>query len=920
MNRGLSMFAVGVARGVRVAIAVLLAGQVVMAQDAERQPIEPEGIQEIEAPAIADPVRTLVNAPYLTETERRELRVFHGLWEPQDLATPQLQARAALIRGAYDDPSFSEDLVSAELTAEALVARGELQRALDVLEGVETLRATRLRAEAFEGLGRYERAAETLEPLFLMAQEQRQTSAAEVVEIVRGLMVRTRVVGQAIGGGADFRAMNSALARARQALDRLHWPVLLAEAELLYDKDNSSEAVDAAVEALELNPRAARAWYLLGLLAADAFDFDRADAIALELDKLGASTGGPEARESILGDLLRVRTGLNRRDEDGAQEAIDRLVARAPNHPEVRALEAAVAAARFEFPKAESLVAAYDAARPDSPLALLEVGKALSDLRQYRESGEYLRRAAHRAPHWAEPMLELGLMELQAGRDLEGLHALRDAMALEPFNVRGRNSLELAEALMTYEQVESEHFVVRYDGSTTDGLLAREMLPVLEQIHERVAGDGPGGIDHQPSQKTTIDLMPDHRWFSVRITGVTGVHTMAASTGPVVALESPRVGRGHLVGEYDWPRVIQHEYTHTVSLSRTRNRIPHWFTEASAVYLEDAPRDESRARLLASALQADRLFDLDEINIAFVRPKEPNDRAQAYAQGHWMYEFMIERNGPGAVLRLMDLYALGKPEPMALREVLGVGPDEFLEEFKAWARAETIEWGLVLPEDVPDLSDLLIAEGVWAGVSDLSWSERVAWAGRFLAGAGPLFRAEWIDTEPTDIMIANWLEAYPEHPKVLEVAVKREIAMLGEPTAAMVRVLERWADACNVCEAPHRHLAKLYLDGAGPGPDAAIPHLEFLDAREQHSTSYAVALAKRYAARGEWELAREKAERATRIAPFDADWRELAARIAIQSKDFRTARRHIEALVELEPDRDIHKRRLQALEGLESSG
>jgi len=120
-------------------------------------------------------------------------------------------------------------------------------------------------------------------------------------------------------------------------------------------------------------------------------------------------------------------------------------------------------------------------------------------------------------------------------------------------------------------------------------------------------------------------------------------------------------------------------------------------------------------------------------------------------------------------------------------------------------------------------------------------------------------------------------------------------------------------------------LAKLYLEGAsGPGgasaAEAAIEHLEFLDAREQNSAVYAVELAKRYAALGRWEEAQQKAERATRIAPFDADWRELAATIAIKRRDYPAARRHIEALTALEPDREVHQKRLEALERMEASG
>ncbi|MEL6741826.1 MAG: hypothetical protein AAFP26_14330, partial [Planctomycetota bacterium] len=172
------------------------------------------------------------------------------------------------------------------------------------------------------------------------------------------------------------------------------------------------------------------------------------------------------------------------------------------------------------------------------------------------------------------------------------------------------------------------------------------------------------------------------------------LHTIAAATGPVIAMEAPKVGPGHKVGAYDWRRTLQHEYVHTVTLSRTDNRLPHWFTEAAAQFLEDAPRDEQTCRLLATKLRDGALFDMDEINIRFTRPRNPEDRALAYAQGHWMYEFMVERFGDDAPRRLMDAYARGEREAQAMPSELGIDRDVFLDDFRAWAREQADGWGL----------------------------------------------------------------------------------------------------------------------------------------------------------------------------------------------------------------------------------
>src|SRR5690606_11526469 len=134
---------------------------------------------------------------------------------------------------------------------------------------------------------------------------------------------------------------------------------------------------------------------------------------------------------------------------------------------------------------------------------------------------------------------------------------------------------------------------------------------------------------------------------------------------------------------------------HTVTLSRTNYRIPLWFTEAAAVFLENSPLDYQTAQLMTMALTQDQLFDLQEVDVAFVRPKKPSDRAQGYAQGHWMYRFMRERWGPQAPLTLMDLYAAGVREDAAMRQALGVSQEEFLSAFREWARDDARSWGML---------------------------------------------------------------------------------------------------------------------------------------------------------------------------------------------------------------------------------
>jgi hypothetical protein len=142
-------------------------------------------------------------------------------------------------------------------------------------------------------------------------------------------------------------------------------------------------------------------------------------------------------------------------------------------------------------------------------------------------------------------------------------------------------------------------------------------------------------------------------------------------------------------------------------------------------------------------------------------------------------------------------------------------------------------------------------------------------------------------------------------------------ASRGAPTAEVVPLLEAYAAARPVDPFPHKLLTTWFLSGGGKDDPSAtervISHLEFLDAREQYTPAYASELANRYGVLGQWDRAWAKALRAVRIAPYDARTRETAATVAILRKDYDAAQWQLEALKVIEPDRDIHTQRLDAL-------
>lgn len=861
--------------------------------------------------------------PYLRPAEATDLRIHHGVPFATDLDTPARRAAFALQRGDFASPALLDPAAPMLDRAEAAVQRGETDAALALLAGAPGARAVRLRVDALEQAGRYPEAVALARTLVDRLGAGELAAAPDITDAVRAAITLNRLAGpRAPGAGAqgEFQSLMRALGAARQA-DPFHWPAPLAEAELLFDKDNFEQCQAALAEAKALNPTAAEILALEGRVAIAGFALDGAEEVARALDagvapppaapaadRAGAAAAGlpdpalapPAAdRPSPHAASIRARAMVRQDAPDLGEAALAPALSLYPRRRDLLEAAVAVQALRYDDATLRARLDAYETLSPASPHAYLAAGKALADARQYAPAAALLGEARRRAPRWAQPVAELGLLEVQSGRDAEALDALESAAELDPFNIRVTNSLKLLREVAGYTRVEGEHFVIRAKPGL-DVRLAREMLPVLDAMHGVVAGDGPG-LRHEPAARTLIDLMPDHAWFAVRIAGLPRIHTIAASTGPVIAMETPRDGRGHS-GTYDWPRVIRHEYTHTVGLSRTRNRVPHWFTEAQAVYLELAPRDERTIELLAAAYQGEKLFDFTRINIAFTRPERPTDRPLAYAQGHWMYQYIVETWGEEAPLKLMDLYAQGVREEEAFKRVLEVDRGTFTSVFLAWARDRLVEWGMLPRAGQPTLAELLEAHRAAAAAAPQEPD-----------GAPPQSAPD----EPTRELVDAWLADHPDHPDLLELAVGFALeAAGGEPTREMAPLLKRFAAARPIAHLPHRLLARLEL--AGPDPLAAIPHLEFLDAREEKQPVYAAQLAALHARAGDWAKAAASAERAVRLAPFQAPHRELAAGLALKQSDLPAARRHLEFLAELEPDRPIHAQRLEALGKLEA--
>jgi predicted Zn-dependent protease len=818
-------------------------------------------------PELAPSVRAALQSTALSDAERAALRLRHGIWDDGDLLTPADRAVAALAAWELASPALADPAVPAPLRAEARVRAGAPAEALAVLEGASGARADLVRALALDALGRGVDAAAAARAAMDAGRSAADRDAR--MDAVEATALLARLEGRP---ARDWQAMLDALAALRDA-DRSDPRPRLLEGRLLLEKDRFEDGVNAVGEAIARDLRSSEGLHLLGRVCIATFDFEGARRAAALLRGINAA--------HPLADLLDAEAALQSRDPATAAAALDALLARFPGNRQALAFRAAADGMRFDMDAMRARLAALDREMPGSPLGPYEAGRFLSLGRQYAEAAETLGEAARRAPGWSAPVAELGLMEMQSGRDAEALSALRRAVALDPYDRRASHSLTLAEMLGGWKRFDGERFTVRCKPGI-DEALAAWMPSALDAMAPEVTG----WLAHVPAERTVIELHPDHKSLAVRITGMPWIHTIAASTGPLIALEAPREGAPKLhLGVFDWLAVLRHEYVHTVSLDMTRNRLPHWFTEALATRLEGKPRSWDTVQLLARAFEADRLFDLDGINWAFIRPERRDDRQQAYAQGAWMVEFIEKEWGRDAILRLLALYRDGTDERRAFAEVLGIDRDEFLRRFRAHAERDLRSWGMLAE---PPLA-ALVGDGQGGGDPAPSGVAQV-----------------------DDARLAALLAEHPAHPDLLELWLRRRLRDGAAPDAAAEERLAAYSRLRPADPWPHRVLAAA---ARAAGDDAkARPHLEFLEAGTDNDAGPSLELARIARAAKNPPKALEHATRAARIEAYDPGTREFAAAVAIEAGDLPSARMHIQALTVLEPDEARHRARLARID------
>lgn len=479
-----------------------------------------------------------------------------------------------------------------------------------------------------------------------------------------------------------------------------YWQAHFDAGMLYLEKFNEPEAAKSFNAALLINPRAVEAHLGMAQLALLKFETETAErslARAREVNDKSIDA-------SCLGADWRLRKG----QPHEAIEDLEHARALNPASADVLGRLAAVFLMLDGAEKSDRLTEVLAAVKQLNPKPAefeFVVAGTLDACQRYPIAAQWYDRAIEHDPKLHAARSAQGLMQMRLGDEPRAKKLLERAFEADPFNVRVLNSLKVLDVLSEYATIETDHFIIRFNRGA-DEFLAQEAADYLEtevypELTRRFA--------FEPPEKSLFEIFSrtrntsGHGWFSARLVGLPGVGTIGACAGKIVALTSP----SEVKKQFDWGRVLKHEFVHVLNLQQTDFNTPHWFTEGLAVASEGLPRPQQWKELLAKRARAEKLFTLNTIESGFVRPRSSEDWLLAYCQAELYVEHLQKTFGESATARLLAAYRDRQTTSDALKAVFEVEVADFERGYRTYVDQVVSEMKLPYSaEEEQSLSDL----------------------------------------------------------------------------------------------------------------------------------------------------------------------------------------------------------------------
>ena len=441
---------------------------------------------------------------------------------------------------------------------------------------------------------------------------------------------------------------------------------------LLHERFNNGDAVDLFKEALQRDPKNARAYLGLAIVSADGFD-NKAGEYALK--SLSLDPKQPEPHELLAG------LALENNDIEHAVSEADDALAVSTDAMDAMAIHAAVDLLADRVSESDLWFSKVRAVNPGYGQGYALVARQLEMHYRYEDAITYYRKAIEADPRLWSAHSALGIDLMRMGQEDEPRQQLELSYNNGYRDAATTNSLRLLDSYKNFVTFKDDTTILRMRKEE-----AELLRPYFEaELHRAIA-------TYATKYKMTLpgpvqlEVYPDHEDFAVRTMGMPGLGALGVTFGEVVAMDSPS---GRKPGDFNWDATLWHEMSHVYILTATKHRVPRWFTEGLAVHEEGVAsgHPEWADRLTPEVLVAiheKKLLPVASLDRGFVMPEYPAQVIVSYFQAGSICDFIGSKWGEGKLLAMVHSFGQMKTTPEVLAADLDLTPEAFDELYMAW--------------------------------------------------------------------------------------------------------------------------------------------------------------------------------------------------------------------------------------------
>jgi len=360
--------------------------------------------------------------------------------------------------------------------------------------------------------------------------------------------------------------------------------------------------------------------------------------------------------------LLLVDHLIDGEQYDDAEKQLALVLQVNPYQPEALAYRAVLANLRND-PAAEKQFRA-EALKfwKTNPQVDYLIGLKLSQKYRFAEGALAQKRALEFEPDYLPAREQLAEDLLRLGQSDEGWKLAEEVHQQDGYDVTAFNLVTLHDQMAKFQTLTNENFIIHMTPLEA-GLYGDLVLEMLSREREFMT--------HKYGVKlikpTVVDIFPEQKDFGVRTFGMPdNPGYLGVCFGSVITANSPA---SQAENPANWQDVLWHEFTHVITLTASKNKMPRWFSEGISVYEERQANPAWGEHMnlgYRDMILNGELTPLGKLSSAFLAPKDSQHLLFAYYESSLVIDFIVQKFGLDSVKKILTDLGDGKEINVAI--------------------------------------------------------------------------------------------------------------------------------------------------------------------------------------------------------------------------------------------------------------